>query len=339
MEEVQLVLLRGLRLHHHMQLLLKGLDVGHPQGEFPLKVVDLVLQYSPVGVVRRPQVPGLLLGCLSVGLALLQLPLLAIELLRGLALPFQPSQLRSPEAFHLLQGLPIDPLTLSIVLLQSPVLKGKFLHFLAHQVVVRRGHFSVLVSLQDVDLPLKLVVLPVQEVNLALQFDHALLVLLVLVLQVDLLKILHGRVQIVETQDLLVADLDLALELLDELLLGGEALLHLVHHLVQLLTTVISLSHFLGPLGLLPEEVLLDLHAHGDGAGARRIHFAGLLHGIGKLHTLSLLQQVRFLLTVELTQSFNNLVLTRQVNTLQILLHLRFELRLLLFKTSDSLIL
>lgn len=54
---------------------------------------------------------------------------------------------------------------------------------------------------------------------------------------------------------------------------------------------------------------------------------------------MCLLQQIRFFLAVELTQSLDNLVLVRQVNALQILLHLRFQLNLLLFKVSYSLIL
>jgi hypothetical protein len=78
MEEIQLVLLRSLCLNHHVQLLLERLDVGHPKGQFPLEVVDLVLQDSSISVVRRPQVPGLLLGCLGVRLALLEFSLLAI---------------------------------------------------------------------------------------------------------------------------------------------------------------------------------------------------------------------------------------------------------------------
>lgn len=208
---------------------------------------------------------------------------------------------------------------------------------------MRRCHFAVLVSLQDIDLPLELFVLSVQEIDLALQFNYTLLILLVLVFQVNLLKILHRRVQVVQTKDLRVPYFDLALQLLDELLFLGKTLLHLVHNLIQLLATVVRLPHLLSPLGLLPEDVLLDLHAHGDGVGARGIHRAvhsgALLHSVGKFHALSLLEQIRFLLTVELAQSFNNLVLTWEVNALQILLHLRLELGLLLFKTSNSLVL
>lgn len=243
----------------------------------------------------------------------------------------------------MLESLSVDTLALGVVFLQGTVLEGELLDFLTHQIVVCRGHFAVLVPFQDIHLPLQFIIFPVQEIDLALQFVHALLILLILVLQVNLLKILHGRVQIMKPEDLLVTDLDLAFQLLNELLIGGKALLHLAHHLIQLLASVISLSHFLRPLRLLSEDVLLDLHAHGDRSGARRIHFTvhadALLHGVGKFHALSLLEQIGFLLTVELTQTFNNLVLTWKVDTLQILLHLGFELYLLLLETSNSLIL
>jgi hypothetical protein len=179
---------------------------------------------------------------------------------------------------------------------------------------VRSRHFAILVALQDVDLPLQLLVLSVQEVDLALQFDDTLLILLVLVLQIDLLEVLNRGVEVVEAQDLLVADFDLVLEFLGELLLGGESLLHLVNDLVQLLAAVVGFPHLLGPLSLLTEKVLLDLHAHGDRANAVGIHLCvhtvALLHGVGKLHALSLLQQICLLLTIELAQAFHDLILT-----------------------------
>lgn len=121
------------------------------------------------------------------------------------------------------------------------------------------SHLAVLVTLEYVNLALQFIVLSVQEIHLALQLDNTLLVLLVLVLQIDLLKILHRCVQIVKTENLFVTDLDLGFEVLRELLLSREALLHLVQDLIQLLATVICLAHFLRPLVLLSEEVLLYL--------------------------------------------------------------------------------
>ena len=192
-------------------------------------------------------------------LALLKFSLLPVELLGCLALSFQPLLLGGPHLIDLVESLPIHSLALGVVFLQSPVLECQLLDFLAHHIVVSRRHFTVLVSLEDVYLALQFIVLSVQEIDLALQLDDALLVLLVLVLHIDLLKVLDWRVQVVKAENLVIANFDLGLELLRELLFGGEALLHLVQDLVQLLATVICLAHLLRPLVLLPEEVLLDL--------------------------------------------------------------------------------
>ena len=251
--------------------------------------------------------------------------------------------LGGPHLIDLVEGLPIHSLALCIVFLQGPVLKSQLFDFFAHHVVVGGRHLAVLVTLEYVNLALQFVVLSVQEVHLSLQLDNTLLVLLVLVLQIDLLKILDGCVKVVEAEDLFVTDLDLGFEVLGELLLSGEPLLHLVQDLVQLVATVICLAHLLGPLILLSEEVLLYLEADSGSAGAHRIQLTAraiiLLHSVCKLHALCLLQQIRFLLAVELAQPLDDLVLVRQVNALQILLHLRFQLDLLLLKVSYSLIL
>lgn len=85
------------------------------------------------------------------------------------------------------------------------------------------------------------------------------------------------------------------------------------------------------------------MHTHGDGTDAIGVHLGvhtvALLHGVCQFHALSLLQQVRLFLAIELTEAFHDLILARQVDPLQILLHLCFELHLLLFEVSYSLIL
>lgn len=184
-------------------------------------------------------------------LGLLELSLLSIELLSSLSLPLEPLLFSGSHEVELFKCLPIYSLALCVVLLQGPILEGEFIHFFAHQVIVGSRHFSILITLQDIYLALQFLVLSVQEVHLTLELDDALLILLILVLHIDLLKILDRCVQVMEAQDLVVTDLDLVFEFLSELLLGGEALLHLVNDLVQLLATVVSLAHFLGPLSLL----------------------------------------------------------------------------------------
>lgn len=85
-------------------------------------------------------------------------------------------------------------MALSVVLLEGRVLEGQFFDLLPHEVVVSRSHLAVLVALENVHLPLQLIVFSIEEVDLALQLGDALLVLLVLVLQVDLLQVLDGHV-------------------------------------------------------------------------------------------------------------------------------------------------
>ena len=122
-------------------------------------------------------------------------------------------------------------------------------------------HLAILVALQNVDLPLQLIVLPVQEVNLALQFDDALFVLLILILQVYLLHILHWQVQVVQSEYFVVAYFDLALQVLNDLLVFNNPPLHFLHYLVQLLASLVGSAHLLGPLILLWQQILLHLHS------------------------------------------------------------------------------
>lgn len=113
--------------------------------------------------------------------------LLSVELFASLLLSFDSCLLHGPKLFDLIQSFSVHFLALRVVLLEGRVLEGQLFDLLPHEVVVRRSHLAILVALEDVNLPLQLIVFPVEEVDLALQFDDTLLVLLVLVLQVDLL--------------------------------------------------------------------------------------------------------------------------------------------------------
>lgn len=142
-------------------------------------------------------------------------------------------------------------------------------------------------------------------------------------------------------QYLIVTDLGLPFELLQQFLVFDYSPLHLVYNLIQLLATLVGSPHLLGPLLLLREQTLLDLHAHRCRVDIlEAIAFeATLLHGGRQFHALRLLQEIGFLKVVELAQPLNNLVLTWEVNLFQVLLHLGFDLHKLLFKTSNSLVL
>lgn len=272
-----------------------------------------------------------------------QLFLLLLQQLCGLALLLKPLLLRESHVVQLLEGIPVYPLALGVVLLQRAVLKAQLLDFLAHHFVLRGSHFAILIALEDVHLPLELFVLPVQEVYLALQLDDALLVLLILVLEVDLLKVLSRRVEVVKAEYLFITHLDLAFEILREFLLDCQSLLHLVQDLVELLAAVVSFAQFLSPLVLLPEDVLLNLQAHRHGVEAicasLTVHQVDFLERIGHFHALFMaLHQICVVLAVELAEAVDDLVLARLVYPLQSLLHLRLELHLLLLKVSDSLV-
>jgi hypothetical protein len=67
---------------------------------------------------------------------------------------------------------------------------------------------------------------------LALQFVDTRLVLFVLVLEVDLLQVLDGGVEIVQAKNFGISDFDLGVEFLRELLLCHKSLLHLLDDLV-----------------------------------------------------------------------------------------------------------
>jgi len=89
---------------------------------------------------------------------------------------------------------------------------------------------------------LESVVFSVEEVDLVLKVLHRRFILLILVLQVDLLQVLSGSIQIMKPQNLLVSHLDLVCQILGELLLFADLLLELIDDLRELLTTLVGLS-------------------------------------------------------------------------------------------------
>lgn len=60
---------------------------------------------------------------------------------------------------------------------------------------------------------------------------------------------------------LIVAHLDLALVLFHDLIIANNSLLHFDHDLIQLLAALISSPHFLSPLILVGQQVVLNLEA------------------------------------------------------------------------------
>ena len=104
------------------------------------------------------------------------------------------------------------------VFLEGGVFELKLIKVFLHGLVLDFGHVAITVSLQDVDLPLELVVLAVQEVHLVLKFDNGSLVLLILVLKIQFLKVLGWSIQIMEAQNFIVSDLDLVGQFLGKLL-------------------------------------------------------------------------------------------------------------------------
>ena len=104
------------------------------------------------------------------------------------------------------------------VFLEGRVFELELIKVFLHGLVLDFRHVAITVSLQDVDLPLELVVLTVQEVHLVLKFDNGSLVLLILVLQIQFLKVLGWSIQIMEAQNFIVSDLDRVGQFLGKLL-------------------------------------------------------------------------------------------------------------------------
>jgi len=57
---------------------------------------------------------------------------------------------------------------------------------------------AILITFEDVNLSLQLVIFSVQEIDLTLKLLDGLFVLLILVLQIKLLQILGGRIELVQ---------------------------------------------------------------------------------------------------------------------------------------------
>ena len=85
-----------------------------------------------------------------------------------------------------------------------------------------------MVTLEDEELLLQLMILLVQELNLVSQFAYGLLVCLMCVLDRECFEVSSALAQDVESLDLLIADVDLLLEL-------GELVFNLSFALLDLL--------------------------------------------------------------------------------------------------------
>ena len=85
-----------------------------------------------------------------------------------------------------------------------------------------------MVTLEDEELLLQLMILLVQELNLVSQFAYGLLICLMCVLDRECFEVSSALAQDVESLDLLIADVDLLFEL-------GELVLNLCFALLDLL--------------------------------------------------------------------------------------------------------
>lgn len=215
------------------------------------------------------------------------------------------------------------------VLPKSLVLESEVVKFSLHVLVLGLGHVSILITLQDIALPLQLIIFLVQEIDLVLKFLDSLFVLLVLVMEVDLFQILNWLVEVMESQNFIVSHLDLLLEISCEFFLLCDLLLESAEHLVILLTSLIGFTNLLRPLVLIGQDSLLNLESGGN-CGWTIVHLnasVSLLNGMGHLDALFVaLKHVVSIIFIKSAQSIDDLVLAREVNLFERFLHLGLQL-------------
>ena len=323
--EVKFVLLGAFLLEQHVDFLLQTLVGRHLIRQFALEVVDFVSQHLAVCVEGGLEVDGTLLVLARLHGGAVDLLFLVGDLFFLESFLFYPLLLGGLEGHKLVPSFLDDFLGLGKVFSESGVLEGKLVDFHFHGVVLGGSHVALFVSLEDVDLSLQLVVLLVEEVHLILEFGDGLLVLLVLILDVDLLQVLCGRIQIVEPEDLVVAHFHLLNQVLGVVLFVYESLLELLKHLDVLFAPLVGFAHFGSPLVLVNENGLL--------------HSVSLLRGIWTaLQSLGFLESTRdfhLLLKaadhvlaigfVEGAETVDDLVLAGHVDLFEGLLHLSLE--------------
>ena len=263
----------------------------------------------------------------------LELLFLDLNLFDGLSLNHDSLLLLLLSCHELVLGDSEEFGCLSEVLPESLVLESEVVQFPLHVLVLGLGHVSILITLQDITLPLKLIVLLVQEIDLVLKLLDSLLILLVLVVKIDLFQILNWLVEVMESQNFIVSHLDLLLEVSCELFLLSDLLLESSEHLVVLLASLISFTNLLGPLVLVCQHSFLNLESGGNCGwtvvhlNTSIFHVSCLLNGMGHLDALLVaLKHVVSIIFIESAQSIDDLVLAREVNLFERLLHLGLQL-------------
>ena len=147
-----------------------------------------------------------------------------------------------------------------------------------------------------------------------------------------------------KSQDFLVSNLDLGSELSTKVLFANQFSLEVWNHKMVLFASFISLTNFLSPLVLINESCLLIMESSSYWSRHSHVTFSTILaHGLlySMIHfkvLLVALKHIVCLLIVKLTQSFNNLILTWEVNFIEGFLHLCLQFDILSVNLLNPLI-
>ena len=190
--EIELVLLRTFRLAKHVNLLLEWLDLVDAVRQFLFQIINLILEHSSISSKSGFQRYSLLQALSWFHLAVLQLRLLPHQLFICQPFLLDPGRFFLFHVNQLILGRPQELCAFSKVFPEGLILESQLIKFPFHWIILSSGQVAVLISFEDVNLPLQLVVFSVQEINLTLELLYALFVLLVLILQIEFLQIL-GR--------------------------------------------------------------------------------------------------------------------------------------------------
>lgn len=316
-----------------MDFLFQRLDLFDLVRQFSFKVVDFGLKHLSVRVKSRLHGKGLLVSIPGCHPGAFELLFLDLNFFDGLSLNHDSLLFLLLSCHKLVLSDSEELCCLGEVLSESLVLESEVVQFPLHILVLGLSHVSILIALQDIALPLQFIVLLVQEIDLVLKLLDSLFVLLVLVVEVDLFQILNWLVEVMESQNFIVSHLDLLLEISSELFLLCDLLLKSPEHLVVLLTSLISFTNLLRPLILVSQDSLLNLKSGGNCGwtvvhlNASIVHVSCLLYGMGHLDALFIaLKHVVSIIFIKSAQSIDDLVLAREVNLFERLLHLGLQL-------------
>lgn len=256
--EVQFVFLRALLLEKHVDFLLQTLICCHLICKLALQVIDFILKHFTICIESSLKVDGPLLIFAGLHGSTVYFFFLMGNLLTLDLFLFYPLLLICLKNDKLILSTLQHFLGLGEILSEGGILERKLIDLHFHGVILRRSHVTLFISFKDIDLSLQLIVLLVEEIDLILQFGDTLLVLLILVLEVDFLKVLCGCIQIVKSEDLVIAHFHLLNEVLGIILLINQSLLELLKHLDVLFAPLVGFPDFRSPLVLVNENGLLN---------------------------------------------------------------------------------